>query len=395
MDEHKSRAHALLSASGSSRWINCTPSPRLEEKFPSSTSKYAEEGTLAHELSELKLRLRLGEITRAKYDTLMEGNDDFPGIYENPYYSEEMEIETDKYVDYVLEQYAASQRFSNGKSTIILEEKIDLTDFIQDGFGTSDSTIADPEILEVIDLKYGKGVRVDAKDNSQLKLYGLGSLIKNELLYGFKKVKLTIVQPRLDAISSWEIPVEELIEWGEKIVKPKAEMAHNGEGEQNPGDWCKWCRAKSSCKALKDLVFQEAAIDFKQNEDGLLTDEEVIESYGKIEMIQDWINGLKDFVLSKALNGKKWPGYKLVEGRSTRIIANKEEFIEELKTAKIKKSEFIKESVRGIGELEKNLVDKKGKTILQKFLIKPSGAPTLVPMTDKREEWNSAKSDFS
>lgn len=221
--KHSERAHALLSASGSSRWLNCTPSPRLEEKFEETRSIFAEEGTLAHEFGELSLRKHFKEITPKKYKA------EYQKHAKHELYSPEMDTYIEQYVEYVVEQFSIADSLS-GDAVILIEEKVDLTDYIEDGFGTCDVIIIADGVMYVIDLKYGKGERVEADDNSQLKLYGLGAYEGYNFLYDIRTIQLAIMQPRLDHISEWQINAEDLITWGEKEVKPAAALAYKGKG---------------------------------------------------------------------------------------------------------------------------------------------------------------------
>jgi len=379
--DHTARKHALLSASGASRWIACTASSRLEEQFENSTSSYAQEGTLAHEFAELGVRLALGQITQVEYDASV------APFLQNEFYTDEMESEVQKHIDYVLEQYTEAKR-KTSDAIILIEEKVDLTYFIEDGFGTCDDVIIADRVLEVIDLKYGKGVRVSAEDNSQLKLYGLGALRASELMFDIKTVRLTIVQPRLDSISSWEISAEDLYKWGEEIVIPKAKMAYAGEGEQVPGSHCRFCKAKSRCVALANQNMEIAKLEFA--DPMLLTDEQLIEAYEKLPQVHDWLNGVAEYLLSEALKGKKWPTYKLVEGRSNRTWTNPTAIETTLLENGFDREKIMSEpKLLGITAIEKVVGKKQFPVLLDEFVVKPPGKPTLVHETDKRPEYNS------
>jgi hypothetical protein len=383
---HTERAHALLSASGASRWLNCTPSARLEEQFEDKgTTSYAAEGTLAHELSEWHLRKFLK----------MNDNTDILKIAEiqaSEFYSEEMEDEVSKYVTYVIEQFNEAKRKTEG-ALLLIEQKVDLTSFIKEGFGTNDAIIIADGTMEVIDLKYGKGIRVSAVDNSQLKLYGLGALLEHELSFDIHDVKLTIVQPRLDAISSWEIAAIDLQNWGDQFVRPRALLAFDGKGQVEAGIWCKWCKAKNRCKTLAAKNMEVAKYDFALP--NLLTDEELIEVYEKMDAIQDWISSVGVYILDEALKGKIWPGYKLVEGKSNRKWTDEAKVIEELKPI-YKQEDYLNIKLKGLTDITKLLGSTKFNTLLSPFIVKPQGKPTLVPESDKRPALgvNQAKADF-
>ena len=382
---HSQRAHALLSPSGSERWLNCTPSPRLEENFGSeSTSVYAEEGTLAHELAEIDLLEFIG--VEVDFDKKMEA-------LNHHLYSDEMEEEVEKYTNYVKQQFTEARR-KNEDAILSIEQRIDLSSFIEDGSGSNDSIIICDGVLEVMDLKYGKGVRVKSEENTQLMLYGLGALIDVEMMFDIKEVKLTIIQPRLNSIDSWIIKADELRNWGENFVKQKAELAFKGEGDLNPGSWCKWCKIKNRCSALSEMnlkIFKEELSDPR-----LLSDEQILEIYEKLPMFNEWSSDLSSYISSEAIKGKKWPGYKLVEGRSNRKWSDPDLVIQRLEKLKFEKEKFTKTSLETLAKIEK-LVGKTVFTVeLGDLLIKPKGSPTLVSESDPRPEFtnNSPMDDF-
>jgi len=386
--KHEERAHALLSASGASKWLNCTASARLEEDFEQVDSPYAREGTLAHELAELTLKNRLGLIDAS------EAIKRAAEIEADKFYSEEMPSEVDKYVDYVLEQYNVA-KFNHEGTMLLIEEKVDLTNFIEDGFGTNDAIVLADGILEVIDLKYGKGVRVSAVDNSQLKLYGLGSLYKHMLSYDIHTIRLTISQPRLDTISSWEISAEELLEWGEGYVTQQAKEAYAGTGEQKPGDWCKFCKAKPRCRALSEQNLEIAKHEFK--DPNLLEDSEMVAIYQLSGQIKDWLNGIDTFMLSEALKGREWPDLKVVHGRSSRKFIDLDDVKQYLILKGFKDEQILESKLKSLTALEKVLGKKNFEIELGDFITKPPGAPTLVTKEDGRPAYGftEAANDFS
>lgn len=384
---HEQRAHALLSASGASKWLNCTVAPRLEEGFEDKESDFAKEGTLAHEFAELGVRLAIKQITQKEYDKQTKP------LYDSPYYAIDMLDEVQKHVDYVMDVY--SEALSRSKDALIqIEEKIDLTHYIEDGFGTNDDVIIADGVLDVIDLKYGKGVRVSAIDNSQLKLYGLGALRANELAFDITTIRLHIVQPRLDHISVWEISAEDLRAWGEDVVKPKAIQAYAGEGEQIAGDHCRWCKAKARCKAFADKNLEVAKHEFAYPH--LLSDQELIDAFKMMPSIQDWLTTVSEYLHAEALKGKKWPDFKLVEGRSNRVWKNDIEVATKLEAEGYQESQICNIKLKGIGDIEKLLGKKDFPVILDGLVIKPQGKPSLVPDTDRRPALGivKAQSDF-
>lgn len=386
--EHSTRAHALLSASGASRWMNCTPSARLEEKFDeSSTSTFAAEGTLAHEFGDVNLRFRNGEITEK---TL---NSELKKLRKDINYTDEMEGEVDKYVEIVMEAFAvAKARTPDAK--LLIEEHVDFSHLVEKGFGTGDVCIVADGFLDVIDLKYGKGVKVDADNNPQLMLYGSGALRNFEMMYDIHTVNLVIVQPRLDHLSEWKISTEKLIEWGEKEVKPKAAKAYQGKGLQKAGDHCKWCKVKAMCATLAAKNVKLAQHDFKDPH--LLTESQVLEVYKQQPMLVDWVNSVAEYLLGQALKGKKWPGLKLVEGRSIRKWTDEKKVQEALIENLFDEKDFTTTKLQGITAVEKLVGKSEFPTILGNLVIKPQGKPTLVPMSDKRPAMGieQAKEDF-
>ena len=373
--------------------MNCTPSMRLEQEFTESgDSTYAAEGTLAHEFADIALRYADGQISKKEYNKL------YKELEKDELYSPEMDEEVAKYVTFVMEEFLEAKKRTPG-AILLVEEKIDLSDYIPEGGGTNDSIIIADGVMSVNDLKYGKGVRVDAEENSQLMLYGLGALNRHELSYDIKSVKLAIIQPRLDHISEWIISAKELKKWGETQVKPKAALAWNGEGELAPGSWCRWCKAKARCRALAEKNLELAKHEFKKPE--LLGDMELLEVYSQLDDLTKWANAVADYIKDQALEGKKWVGYKLVEGRSSRKWSDTEKAMEvlgELKKAGVIKDldELIETKLKGITAVEKAL----GKSLFQEKLdavvVKPQGKPTLVPEDDKRPMLGAeqAKSDF-
>lgn len=392
---HTGRAHALLSASGASRWMKCTPSARLEEEYPSQSSVFAQEGTLAHEFAETILRRLMGQIDENVYLATLEN------LRSSELYTDEMEEQVQKYVDHVIESYAEAKSITPD-ALMLIEEKVDLTHYIEDGFGSCDDVIIADNLLIVEDLKYGKGVRVDAQDNSQLKLYALGALRRYEMHYDIETVRMSIIQPRLDHISTWEISAKDLVAWGETVVKPTAKKAYAGEGEFCAGDWCRWCKAAPKCKALADFSIEVAKTEFintenpKESDPSSLSDEELTELYLKIPIIEIWINRVSEYMLSSAVNGKNFKGLKLVEGRSVRAWKDTEQ-VEQVLKEQLSEDEIYNKKLQGIGAIEKLLGKAKFNELLGDLVVKPQGKPTLVHESDKRGEigLTSAKNDFA
>lgn len=373
---HSNRKHALLSASGASRWMNCTPSARLEEvEANKMTSSYAKEGTLAHEFAELGVKKALSKITPETY------LDKTKLLKKSEYYSQEMIDEVGKYVDAVTKSFEKARKVTKD-AVIQIEERLDFSHIVENGFGTGDAVIIADGVLEVIDLKYGMGILVYAKENPQLMLYGSGALRNYELMYDIHTVRLTVAQPRRNHFDSWDISATELRNWGENTVKPRAEMAYAGEGKQVPGDWCKFCKIKPKCRALTNVSLELAKHDFA--EPLTLTDEEILGVYEMSNVLSDWLKSVNTYVLDRAIEGKDWKGYKLVEGRSTRKWNNQEKVIETLKKNKFKEEDFTTKKLAGIVAIEKLVSKDKFDEMLGEYISKPQGAPTVVKDSDKR-----------
>lgn len=392
---HAGRAHALLSASGASRWMKCTPSARLEDPYPEQTSAFAEEGTLAHEFGELELLKIMKLVSESEYKSKLKE------LRAHELYTDDMEEHVDVYVTKVMEQYNQYKG-----SELIIEERVDFTKYVPEGFGTCDALIAafKARKLFVTDLKYGKGVRVYAKDNSQLKLYGLGALNKylaSGCLSPFGTIVLTIVQPRLNHIDSWEIPVEDLLNWAETDLTDKAKEAFAGDGELVAGDHCRFCKAAPRCKELSTFSIEAAKADFALDpEDPTsagLTDEEMAELYRKIPVISMWIGKVQEYMLSEALQGRKWADLKLVEGRSTRKWIDPDKVQQRLKDNLFEDEEIQIRKLAGIGVIEKLLGKKAFNQTLSDLIVVPAGKASLVFAEDPRPEMgiNSALNDFS
>lgn len=385
--DHKNRKHALLSASGSERWLNCTPSARLEEKFEESSSVYGEEGTLAHEFAEIMVRHELGELNKKEFNRQMKE------LRSHSLYSDEMEPEVQKYVDIIMGDYE-SKLTENGSAIALVEQRLDFSHIVEKGFGTGDTVIISDGVMDITDLKYGRGVRVHAEGNSQLMLYGLGALRNFDMMFDIHTVKLNIVQPRLDHYDSWVIKVSDLKNWAESWVKPQAAKAYLGEGKQIAGEWCKWCKVKAMCRALADYNIELAKHEFADPQ--LLSKGEILGIYKQIPMLTDWANAVSAHMLDKALGGEKWEGYKLVEGRSLRKWSDEDSVISQLKKLRIPAKDIFKKTLIGIPAVEK-LVDKeKFKENISPYVIKPQGSPTLVPESDRRPALGieQAKIDF-
>lgn len=393
--------HALLSASSSKQWLHCPPSVRLQENFPNESSVYAEEGTFAHEICEYKVRKYLHERVKRpqseEFDT------------------EEIEQITDVYAEFVIS--IIEQMRENGCEPLaFVEERVDYSHIAPSGFGTADMLIIGKDengrgLLHVCDFKTGKGVFVDADHNSQMMLYALGGLAAYGFLYDIEIVRMSIIQPRLDNISTFECSRQELEDWGESI-KPIAKLAYEGKGEQHPGDWCRFCRAKPVCKACADealalcredfLDLDAGAFDdtaeesdmtapyeadtntavFKQP--GLIPIAELAEILPTLNRISSWIEAVFAFVSSEAINhGVPIPGYKVVEGRSKRIFTDTKAVVDT--AVQNGYTDLYKQTLITLTEFEKMMGKKKFNELLGEYVAKPPGKLALVPESDPRE----------
>jgi len=371
--------HALLSASGAHRWLECTPSAQLELQFPQSTSEYAEEGTAAHELCELTARYWLGEISEAEYENQRDE------LAKGKYYNAEMQECANDYAKFVAEKTAAARETCEDAFTA-LEVRVDFSKYVKDGFGTGDCIIVSDNVLEIIDFKYGKGVRVEAAGNPQMKLYALGAYLEYNTLFDIDSVRMTIFQPRLSGVqSSDEITVKELLEWAEKYVKPRAKLAYKGEGEFAPSEEvCKFCRAKAQCKARadKNLKLFDEAPDVL-----LLTPEDAGKILEQAGDIQSWLADLESLVSFTLLAGQPVEGWKMVEGRSNRRFADELKVVDAMKAAGYDESLLYERKLITLTQMEKDFGKKAVAETLGELIVKPQGKPTLAPAKDKRPEF--------
>ena len=370
--------HALLSASSSHRWLNCNPSARLELEFAESESEAASEGTAAHALCEHKLRKALKMRSKkpvSKYDC------------------DEMDAYTDDYVEFVLEALAEAKRECDDP-LVLIEQKLDFSCYVPDGFGTGDCIIVADKRLHIIDFKYGQGVLVDAVENPQMMLYALGALRLFDSLYDVETVSMTIFQPRRENVSTWTIPVSELREWTETTLVPKAALAFKGEGEYVPGSWCTFCRAAVKCRARAEAKLKLAQYEFALPP--LLTDAEIEDILSRLDDLTKWANEICAYALDAALNhGKEWRGFKLVEGRSNRKYTDEAAVVAAAQAAGY--HDVYKKSLIPITEMERLMGKKTFIEVLGGLIVKPQGKPTLVPVSDKRPAITTtdAKQDFN
>lgn len=378
-------AHAKLSPSAATRWMACTPSAVLEQSFPNTSSSYADEGTLAHALCEAFLRLDHNHIFLEDFNKKM------LELQRSEYYNDQMNDYCQEYADFVNDQ-------CKGEFHIFIEQKLDMTEWIPEGFGTADAIVILPAERKIIfdDFKYGKGIKVDAKQNSQLKIYALGVLQTMQFIFGygaFDIIETNIYQPRIDNIASYSYTVEELLKWAENELKPAADKAFDGLGEYVAGKHCYWCRAKATCRALAEYNLKLAEMDF-QNPD-LLTDEEILKVYEQKAIFENWLDAVSTHLLTTALEGKVWPGLKVVEGRSVRSYSDQIKVAEVLK-AKGFTDIYKPQTLLPLGEMEKKIKKENFNEIVGPLLVRPQGKPTLVPESDKRPTFSkNVENDFN
>ena len=361
--------HAVLSASGSHRWLNCTPSARLELEFENTGSEAAREGTAAHALCEHKLKRALHMRSRRPA---------------SDYDSDEMEECTDAYVDFVMEQYETAKQVCEDP-VILIEQRLDFSCYVPDGFGTGDCLIISDDRLHIIDFKYGMGVLVEAEGNPQMKLYALGALAVYDALYDIREVSMTIFQPRRENVSTWTIPVEDLKAWAENELKPRAKMAYDGEGEYLPGEWCTFCRAAVRCRARAEEKLKLAQTEFRMPP--LLTDAEIEDILAVLPDLTKWANEITAYALDTALNhGKEWNGFKVVEGRSVRKYRDEAAVADAAKEAGYK--DIYRQSLIPLTEMQRLMGKDRFEEILGGLITKAPGRPTLVPKSDRRPAMN-------
>lgn len=368
--------HAILSASSSHRWLNCTPSARLEQEFEDRETEAAAEGTAAHALCEYKLRRALKMRSRkpvSKYDC------------------EEMDIHTDAYVQFVLETIAEARQVCSDP-IVNIEQRLDFSCYVPDGFGTGDCIIVADKTLHIIDFKYGQGVLVEAEQNPQMMLYALGALRIYDTLYDIEEVAMTIYQPRRENISTWRMDVDALKTWAEEELKPRAALAFEGTGDYYPGPWCTFCRAAVKCRVRAEEKLRLAQYEFAKPP--LLTDAEIEDILDALTDLTSWANEILAYAQDAALNhGKQWRGWKIVEGRSTRKYIDEQAVADAAREAGY--HDIYRKTLLPLTEMERLMGKDNFKAILGDLVHKPAGKPTLVPASDKRPAITNAKSDFN
>ena len=388
--------HALLSASSAARWLICTAAPRFEEGLPESTSAYAEEGRLAHAIGELKVSRKYTRIDPRTYTSML------IKLKKDPLYTPEMDKTTNTYLDHIMEQVMAYDTVP----TVAVEVKVDFADYAPEGFGTCDCCIIGGDLLSIVDYKHGRGVPVSAVGNPQMRLYALGALQRYAPVFGdaIKRIRMIIDQPRLDSYTTDEISVEELRAWGESI-KPIAQKAFSGPGEFVPGDHCRFCRGKARCRARADA--NTALEDFKdcvpakmwagetKDHPPLLSDAEVGTLLERGKQLVQWYKDLEEYALAACLNGKTIPGWKAVEGRSTRAWTDQDAALDALMAGGVEEAIIYDRVPKTLAQLEKVIGKQRFGELVGGMIIKSPGKPALAAESDKRPAYNGAAADFS
>lgn len=357
-------SHAVLSASASTRWLKCSPSARWELKFPDKSSPYAAEGTEAHALAEKTLK----DFRAGGRPEVVSGNS-------------EMREAIQSYVDTVVEKYTEARQASPD-ARLLIEQHLDFSKYVPQGFGTGDCLIISDKILDVCDLKYGKGVEVSAKGNSQMRLYALGAIEAQEMFWGFDRVRMTIIQPRIGNVSSEELSVEDLKAWG-RVVLQRALLAFEGKGSLVAGDHCRFCRCRTVCRAYAKYMTAPLKEAFKPPAE--LQPDEVADIVLKAKRIKGWLEDIETYALMQALDGRKLPGLKLVAGRSVRKITNPDVAAGRLLEVGYKPEEIYKpQTLQTLTELKKLCGAKKLDTLLEGIVEASKRSPALAPESDKR-----------
>lgn len=361
---HSSRAHALLSASSSDRWLHCPPSALAAAGYKNETTEFAREGTLAHEVAEIYAR---GEQTAPGKEI-----------------TQEMIDHASDYRDYIHEQIRRVD------AVVMLEQRVDFSEWVPDGFGTADCIILQGDTMDVIDYKYGKGVAVSAEDNPQMKLYGLGALNEFGFAWEVEKIRLHIFQPRIGNVSVYELTADALLDWAEKVVKPTAELAAQGKGKYNAGLWCRFCPHAGRCRQLTQICTEQINAHGLRAKLPVLASFEVAEILELEPLINIWLKRVKDQALNTMLHGGEVPGHKVVAGRGSRTWADDLEAAKVLEAAGYDREQITETKLLTVAQMEKALGKKKVAELVGGHILTHSGAPVIAPATDKRPAYNPA-----
>ena len=375
LNNHKDRAHALLSASSAHRWLECPPSAVANEAYPDQDTTFAHEGTLAHEVAEYMARNGYYDHKGSKTGVTVE-----------------MVECAKEYADYIEEQKKSND------AIVLLEQRVDFSPWVPDGFGTCDCIIIQEETLTIIDYKYGQGVVVSASDNPQMKLYALGAMNDYGIAMDVKKVELHIFQPRLNNISTDTLTVEELMEWADKTVKPTAEQAIQGKGKYAPGEHCRFCQHGGKCRALTKLCTEYLDTHGLRVALPVLAPHEVADVLRMEPMVTLWLKKVKEQAMTTLMNGGELPGYKLVEGRlGVRKWSNDQTVLNLLKGAGYREEEVTETKVLSPAQMDKAIGKKRATELLEEYIERAPGAPTIAPISDKRPAYDrlaEAQTDF-
>ena len=409
-------AHAILAPSASSRWMKCAPSARLEAQVPGKDTLYSMEGTIAHAMAECLLRKALAEQWRSwpedfaslfqvAWKEYQERIDSTPAPNLEALYQcvqqaldhgfdpwEMIATVSDYYCKFVYEDYLKVHD-KDSEAVLLIEQELKLTEFIPEGFGSSDAVIIAGKWLCVYDLKYGKGIKVDSAWNTQMMCYALGALCGPGELYDIETVRMTIIQPRLQWVSQWEQPAANIWGWAAQELRPAATIAYQGGGDFVPGDHCRFCKVAPRCKAL---AAKASKLNADRGDTALMTNEEIAYALRNAVTLKSWLSALESYALEKALEGQTFPGFKVVEGRSVRQISDPAAAMQALADAGFDESSYVKpKELKTITDLEKLLKKDGFKALLGQYVIKPQGKPALAEDTDPRPVFNSTQSAMS
>ena len=370
--------HATLSASSSHRWLACPPSALLNAAVPDTRSEYAAQGTDAHTLCEYEVLKSLGKPVKDPTEDLT-------------WYDEEMKDSAESYAAFVNERLAKAKEFCKDP-IVLVEQRLDYSRWVPQGFGTGDCVIVADDLLTIVDFKYGVGVLVEAESNPQMMCYALGALDIFDGIYDINRIEMTIFQPRRENVSTFTMTKDDLLAWADEVLKPTAELAAKGEGEFKAGDHCQFCKVKATCRKRAEYNLELAKYDFEMPD--TLTDDEVEAILEKVDALVAWGSDIKEYALQEAVAGKQWKDWKVVEGRSNRKYTDEEAVAQIVNAAGYDPCEH---KVMGITAMTKLLGKKKFEDLLSGYIEKPQGKPTLVPMSDKRPAMNKsaeAANDF-
>jgi len=368
--------HAFLSASASHRWLNCPPSAKLCEAVPDQSSPYAQQGTDCHELCAYLVEKALGREVEDPTENLS-------------FYDTEMQTCAEEYCSYVLEQIEVAKGYCKDP-IVFIEQRLDFSRWVENGFGTGDCVIVADQVLQIIDYKHGLGVLVSAEENSQMMCYALGALELFDGIYDIETVQMTIFQPRRDNLSTYTISKADLLKWADEVLAPTAALAYEGKGEFKAGEHCTFCKVKATCRKRAEYNLELAKYDFEMPAN--LDDLEIAAILPRIDDLISWGNDIKDYALAQAQAGTHYEGFKIVEGRSTRKYTDEAAVAAAVETAGYDPYE---KKLLGITAMSSLLGKKKFEDLLGSLIYKPPGKPALVPESDKRPAMNTAADDFN